>query len=170
MFHSPGRHEDVMARLAELGVIDINGLHTLADVRKQLRDFLKDACGADPANGGFKHTVEPGKVVSEWEQSGKRVEIENKRDAERLASNLPPQLRGEEVLLLKKQYEVAFNKKRPITKAQCPSRPYLELKVGHAETLWEAEKLTEVTSLAQAERHATANSDKRFGRSTTATR
>ena len=71
-----------------------------------------------------------------WEQSGKQVEVENKRDAERLALNLPPQLTGEEVLLLKKQYDVAFNKKRPITKAQCPSKPYSELKIGHAETLW----------------------------------
>ena len=53
-----------MAVLAELGVININALHTIVDNRKQLCDFQKDACGADPAKGGFEHTVEAGKVVS----------------------------------------------------------------------------------------------------------
>ena len=104
-----------------MGVTNIKYLHPLVDDRKQLRDFLKNACGVDPVNGGYKHTVEGGKVVSAWEQSGKRVEIENKRDAERLVSNFPLQLTGEEVLLLEKQYEFAFNKKRTITVAQCPS-------------------------------------------------
>ena len=64
MFHSLGLHENVMATLVEPGVININALHTLVDDRKQFRDILKDACGVDPANGGFKHTVEAGKVIS----------------------------------------------------------------------------------------------------------
>ena len=126
--------ETVMARMAELGVINTTTLHTLVDDRKGLRAFLLDACGIDPrpaaAGGGWKHTVEAGKIVSAWEASSKRVEVETKRDAERLASNLPPQLTGEEVLLLKQQFEAAFNRTRAITKAQCPSKAYLELKVG----------------------------------------
>ena len=102
VFQSLGLRQNVMAVLAELGVININALHAFVDDRKQLCDFLKDDCGANPAKGGYKHTVEAGTVVSAMEQSGKRVEVENKRHAERIASNLPPQLTGEEVLLLKK--------------------------------------------------------------------
>ena len=89
-----------MARLAELGGINITSLHTLVGDWKQLRDFLQDACGIDPASGGYKHTVDAGSVVSAWEPPGKRAEVKNKRDAEHLASNLPLQLAGEEVLLL----------------------------------------------------------------------
>ena len=63
MFQSLGLHENVMPRLAELGVIHFNSLHTLVDDWKQLRDFLKEACGVDPADGGYKHTVEAGKAV-----------------------------------------------------------------------------------------------------------
>ena len=51
-----------------------------------------------------------------------------------------------------------------IANTQCPSKSDLELKVGHAETMCTAEKLTEVTSLAQQERHAQGNaSTKTFG-------
>ena len=67
MFQSLGLHENVMARLAELGVINITSLHMLVDDRKHLRDFPRDACGADPANGGYKHTVEASNVVPDWE-------------------------------------------------------------------------------------------------------
>ena len=46
-----------------------------------------------------------GKVISAWEQSAKRIEVEYRKDAERLASNLPPQINGEEILMLKKKFE-----------------------------------------------------------------
>ena len=89
MMQSLNFHERTMARLGELGVVTVQGLHTLVDDRKQLRDFLKSAVGIDPTQG-FEHTIEARKVVSAWEQSSKRVEVENKRDAERIASNLLP--------------------------------------------------------------------------------
>ena len=69
--------------------------------------------------------------------------MENTREAERIAQTLPPQLGVDDVPALKIKFERDFNRGEPITKAQCPSKPYLELKVGHAETMWEAEKLTE---------------------------
>ena len=161
-----GLHEKSISRLSEIGVHTTYDLHTLVDDRKDLRVFVKNALGLDPdpAKGGYEATIEQGKIIQAWEQAGKRVEVENKRDAERLASNLPPQLTAEDVLLLKKQFETNFNKGRAITKAQTPSKAYLELKVGHAETLWEAEKLSEMTSLAQSERHRLKNAtDKQMG-------
>ena len=77
--------ETVMARLGGLGVINVTTLHTLVDDRKALRIFLTDACGIDPrpaaqGGGGWKHTVEAGKIVSAWEAASKRVEVETKRD------------------------------------------------------------------------------------------
>ena len=165
MLQALGCHENTMARLGELGVDTVQALETLVDDRKGLREFLKDGLGLDPQKEPkIKHTIEAGKVTSAWEQCRKRVEVENTREAERIAQNLPPQLGVDDVPMLKKRFEKDFNKGRVITKAQCPSKPYLELKVGHAEVLWEAEKLTEVTSLAQAERHALSNANtKTFG-------
>ena len=149
-------HENSLARLGELGVVSSGNLTTLADDRKDLRDFLAEALNLKKANG-YDHVLEAGKIVMAWEQACKRTDVENKRDAERLASNLPPQLSGEDVLLLKKQFEANYNKGRKITNAQTPSKAYLELKVGHCETLWEAEQLTEVTSWAQALKHRSKN-------------
>ena len=161
-------HVNSMGRLAELGVHSIQGLETLVDDRKTLRAFLIDALGLDPGTGSAAEkvaaTLEQGKITGAWEQTRKRIEVENRREAERIAQNLPPQLSGEDVTVLKKKFETDFNKNRPITEAQTPSKPYLELKISHLENYWEAEKLTEVTSLAQAKRHAVKNSQtKQFG-------
>ena len=153
-------HENTLARLGELRITNISALTTLVDDRAELRVFLKDALGLDPVKG-YQFTLEAGKVVMAWEQANKRTEVENKRDAERRAADLPPQLTGEDVVLLKKQFEKNFNKNRVITKAQTPSKSYLELKVGHAESMWQAEKLMEVTSLAQEERHKMKNSNEK---------
>ena len=61
--------------------------------------------------------LEAGRVVPALEQSAKRVDVDNKRDADRLASNLPPQINGEELILLKKMFEKAYHKGRSISKA-----------------------------------------------------
>ena len=153
LYQSLNFHKRTMARLGELGITSVQALNTIVDDREQMRSFLLDAVGIDKKQG-YLHTLEAGKVISAWEQTSKRVEVDNRRDAERLAANLPPQMQGEELLLLKKKFEAAYYKGRSISKAFVPSKPYLELKLGHAETSWTAEKLTEVTSLAQAERHA----------------
>ena len=150
-------NDKTLARFGEMGVHTVRDLTTLVDDRKDLRLFLKDALKLDFSTGGYEATLEIGHIVQAWEAAGKRVEVEDKRDAERLSANLPPQLTGEDVLLLKKQFEKNFNRGRTITAAQTPSKAYLELKVGHAETLWEAERLAEVTSLAQQERHRLKN-------------
>ena len=149
---------ETMGRLGELGCRTLQNLHTLGDDRAMIRQFLLDGLGLDPTKG-FEHTMEAGKIVSAWEQVGIRVQVDNKREAERLSQNLPPQLTGEDVLLLKKQFEKHHNKGREIDKSQVPSKTYLELKVGHVQTRWEAEKLSDVTSLAQAERHALRNAN-----------
>ena len=156
MFQALGVHRRTMARMGQLDVTTVMALHTLVDDRKGLRKFLKTGFDMD-GETDVDHMIEAGKVVSAWEQSAKRVEVENTRDAVRLADNLPPQITGEDVLMLKKRFEHDHNKKKPISKSLVPSKPYLELKLGHAESLWQAEKLTEVTSLAQQERHALSN-------------
>ena len=46
-------------------------------------------------------------------------------DAERIAANMPPQLTTDDIILLKKKFELTYNKKRDITKAQAPSKAYL---------------------------------------------
>ena len=153
IFQGLNLHKRTMARFGEMGVTSVQALNTIVDNREQMREFLLDAVGIDKTKG-YLHVLEAGKVISAWEQTSKRVEVDNRRDAERLAANLPPQMNGEELLLLKKKFELAYYKGRSISKAFVPSKPYLELKLGHAETSWTAEKLTEVTSLAQAERHA----------------
>ena len=149
-------NDKTIARLGELHVTSVSALTTLVDDRKGLRAFLASGLGLREADG-FEHTIEAGKVVMAWEQACKRSEVENKRDAERVAQDLPPQLTGEDLILLKQQYEKNFNKKRKLTQSQVPSKSYLELKVGHAETRWQAEKLTEVTSDAAAERFRKGN-------------
>ena len=161
-------HANTMARLGELGVRSIQASETLVDDRKAMRDFLRDGLALDPTVGDaltkIANTLEAGKVLSAWEQAKKRVEVENKREAERVSQNLPPQLTTEVVVMLKKQFEKAFNRNIKLNDAACPSKPYLELKIGHVESNWEAERLTEVTSLAQAKRFAMGNANtKTFG-------
>ena len=153
-------HENTISRLGELNITSTSALTTLVDTRVALRKFLKVALGLDEdAAGldGITNTLEQGKVVLAWEQACKRMEVDIKRDAVRLSSNLPPQILAEEVFVLKKQFEQQHNRNRTITKAQTPSKAYLELKMAQAETMWAAEKLSEVTSLAQAERHRLSN-------------
>ena len=113
-------HKNTLSRLGELGVTTAGALTTLVDDRKGLRAFLADALELkEPVNGGtYEQVLEAGKVVMAWEQACKRTDVENERDAKRLASNLPPQLSGEDVLLLKKQFEAHYNKGRTITHAQ----------------------------------------------------
>ena len=66
-------HENSMARFAELGVVSIQGLETLADDRAALRTFLKTALGLDPAQDPqVEHTLEAGRITSAWEQTKKR--------------------------------------------------------------------------------------------------
>ena len=163
MLQANNCNEKTMARFGELSIVSVANLTTLVDDRAALRVFLKGALKLDDASG-YDHTLEAGRIVMAWEQACKRSEVENKRDAERLSQNLPPQLTGEDVILLKAQFEKNFNKGRKITTDQTPSQTYLELKVGHAETRWQAESLTEVTNSAQHERYRKANSqEKTFG-------
>ena len=89
-------HKNTVARLGELGVTTASSLTTLVDDRAELRVFLKDALGLDPGVG-FECTLAQGKVIQAWEQATKRLEVENKRDAERISANLPPQLTAEDV-------------------------------------------------------------------------
>ena len=95
-------HPNTMARLGGLSVRNISALHALADDRKELRTFLKDALGLNPASG-LERVLEQGKIISAWEQAGIRVGLENKREAGRINSNLPPQLTGEDVVTLKRE-------------------------------------------------------------------
>ena len=44
-------HENTLARLGELRISNISALTTLVDDRTELRAFLKDALGLDPAKG-----------------------------------------------------------------------------------------------------------------------
>lgn len=165
MLASLGCHENTMGRLGELGVISVPAITTLVDNREGLRKFLKEALGLDPeVEPKVLHTLEAGKVVVAWEQACKRTEVDNKRGAERISQNFPPQLNTEELKMLRKQFEKNVNRGKPITDAECPSKAYLELKVGHAETSWSAETLNEVTSFAQSERHRLSKAnEKEYG-------
>jgi hypothetical protein len=156
-----GCHANTIGRFGELGVHSVQGLETLVDTRKDLRSFLVIGFGLDPLNGDdatkILNSLEAGKIVAAWEQAKKRVEVDNTREAERVAQSLPPQLTAEDLVVLKKKFERDHLKGKPLTDDKCPSKPYLELVVGHIESFWEAEKLTEVTSLAQAKRFAQGN-------------
>ena len=158
-------HQNTMARLGELGVTTVAALTTLVDTRAELRVFLADGLGLDPKKEPkIEHSLEAGKVVMAWEQANKRTEVENKKEAERLSANLPPQLNPDDVILLRKQFEKNLNRGIPLSDAETPSKAYLELKVSHAETSWAPERLTEVTSWAQAERHRLGNAqEKTYG-------
>ena len=156
MLTTLGCHTDTLARLGELGVHSFRALHTIGDDRKDVREFCKNDLGLDRAEG-TPHTLEQGKLVSAWEQSATKIDVETKRDAERQSPNLPPQLTDEDLTLLRTAFEKHHNRGREISDDQCPSKPYLELEVGHMENLWAAAKLTEVTSYACALRHREKN-------------
>ena len=156
-------HIDTLARFGELGIRTFNALHTIADDRKDLRTFCKDDLGLDKAQG-TPHTLEQGKIISAWETSAERIDVDTTREAQRVAANLPPQITDEDLILLKGRFGKDFNRKKEIPKSECPSRPYLEMKIGLMDSLWHPERLTEVTSLAQAKRHALSNANtKTFG-------
>ena len=156
MLTTLGCHTDTLARLGELGVHSFRALHTIGDDRKDVREFCKNDLGLDRAEG-TPHTLEQGKLVSAWEQSATKIDVETKRDAERQSANLPPQLTDEDLTLLRTAFEKHHNRGREISDDQCPSKPYLELEVRHMENLWAAAKLTEVTSYACALRHREKN-------------
>ena len=165
MLTSVGCHKNTMARFGEMQITSVAALTTLVDTRAELREFLATGLGLDPkVDPKVDHALEAGKIVMAWEQANKRSEVENKREAERLAANLPPQMNPDELILLRKQFEKNVNRGNAISDAETPSKAYLELKIGHAETTWAPEKLSEVTSWAQAERHRMGNAqEKQYG-------
>ena len=157
---SLGCHENTLARLGELGIHTIPAFQTIADDRKEVREFCKNDLGLDRAQG-TAHTLEQGKLVSAWEQASTWIEVDTKRDAQRRSQNLPPQLTDEDLELLRAGFVKHFNKGKPISDDQCPSKPYLEMEVEHMEHTWTAAKLTEVTSHACALRHREKNANQK---------
>ena len=67
---------------------------------------MQKACKLDNDDDDVTHVLELGKLVQAWEQASKRLEVDTKRDAERLSANFPPQILQEELFLLKKQYAI----------------------------------------------------------------
>ena len=59
MMQSLNFHERTMARMGEIGITTVQGLHTLVDDRASLRVFIKSALGIDTAIG-FEHFLEAG--------------------------------------------------------------------------------------------------------------
>ena len=139
--------ETTMAALGKAGVRSIPMLTAVADDRKDLRQFLKDCCGMDPAANPMM-PVEIGKLVIVFDACMTKVSVDAKVDAERAAAQLPPQVNLDEYHAAVELYKEKVGK---ITEAQTPSKPYFDLKFGQLTSQFAPERLTEITSLAQAE-------------------
>ena len=122
-------HIDTLARFGELGIRTFNALHAITDDRKDLRTFCKDDLGLDKAPG-TPHTLEQGKIISAWETSAKRIDVDTTREAQRVAANLPPQVTDEDLILLKGRFEKDFNRKKEIPSPSAPPGRTSRLKSG----------------------------------------
>ena len=77
----------------------------------------------------------------------KRAEVETEAAAQRAVNHLPPQLSILDHAAARDAYEKVVRKKIPDHKL--PSENYFEIKCGEIDQGWQAERLSEVTNLAQ---------------------
>ena len=101
----------------------------------------------DPRQG-TNMVVEIGRILVVYFQCNTKVAVEAKVEAERSAAQLPPQVHMDEYLAAVKLFKDTHFK---ATEAQIPSKAYFDVKFGQLTGQFEPERLTEITSRAQAD-------------------
>ena len=148
--NAAGVSDVTMAHLGKVGVTSIAMLTAVADDRKDLRKFLLESCAMDPSSG-TNMVVEIGRIVVVYDQCNTKVAVEAKVEAERSAAQLPPQVHMDEYHAAVKLFKDTHFK---ATEAQIPSKAYFEAKFGQLTGQFEPERLTEITSRAQADHNS----------------
>ena len=95
--------------------------------------------------------VEIGKLVIVFDACMTKVSVDAKVDAERAAAQLPPQVNMDEYHAAVELYKAQVGR---LTEAQTPLKPYFDSKFGQLTSQFAPERLTEITSLAQAEHNS----------------
>ena len=108
--------------------------------------FLKRVCNLDPETRG-EDALPVARLTIAWENCKKRNELESEQNAHRVLQNLPPTLSADDHQSAREAWERKLGRSLPDHKV--PSEAYLQMKLGEIETVFKAEKLTMVTSLAQ---------------------
>ena len=113
---------------------------------ERLEKFLKATLGLD-VDARVTDAIPIAQLTIVWSACRKRQEVETEAQAQRAANHLPPQLTVEDQASAREALEKKLSKQVPDHKV--PSESYFQKKVGEVETVWQAEKLSEVTNLAQ---------------------
>mgnify|MGYP003333722578 CR=1 FL=1 len=136
-------HQD---RLGDADIETAQEFGHIAKTDAQFLLFLKRVCNLDPDTRG-EDALPVARLTIAWENCKKRNEIETEQNAQRVVQNLPPMLSTDDHQSTREAWERKLGRTLPDHKI--PSEAYLQMKLGEIETVFKAEKLTMVTSLAQ---------------------
>ena len=127
---------DLQDRLASTGITKLSLFVLLADSRADFRNLLAEQFGLDPAAQGIlpaeslRRRMEAARILDAWEAGRARVDIVNKRDAERRSEQLPKSLLRSEHIELRRAYEGRFGR---VADKVWPSEAYIERRFEQVE-------------------------------------
>ena len=143
---------DHMEKLGNAGVKSTALFGYIAKTQDKLDTFLKRTLNLD-ADANPLDAIPLAKLTIVWETCRRRTEVETEAAVQRSVNHLPPQLTVEDHSTARDALERRLGRKIPDHKI--PSENYFESKVGEAETVFKAEKLSMVTNMAQEDRQRT---------------
>ena len=111
-------------------------------------EFIKAVCQYDVSARPLD-MVPRGRVLTVWESCKTVNEVEKKFQAERSIQNLPPQVVQGDFEIAKAALEKLEGYELP--KHWLPSKAYFERKLSHVKTFFQAESLSTVTNISQAD-------------------
>ena len=141
-----------MEKLGTAGVKSTALFGYIAKTQEKLDLFLKRTLNLDADNDPMD-AIPVAKLTIVWETCRRRTEVETEAAVQRSVNHLPPQLTVEDHSTARDAFERKLGRKIPDHKI--PSENYFESKVGEAETVFKAEKLSMVTNMAQEDRQRT---------------
>ena len=142
---------DQMEKLGTAGVKSTALFGYIAKTQEKLDLFLKRTMNLDADNDPMD-AIPVAKITIVWETCRRRTEVETEAAVQR-SVNLSPQLTVEDHSTARDAFERKLGRKIPDHKIL--SENYFESKVGEAETVFKAEKLSMVTNMAQQDRQRT---------------
>ena len=148
MFINAGVPTDKIEELSKAGVKSSCLFGSMSADRSEMIEFIKAVCQYDVSARPLD-MVPRGRVLTVWESCKTVNEVEKKFQAERSIQNLPPQVVQGDFEIAKAALEKLEGYELP--KHWLPSKAYFERKLSHVETFFQAESLSTVTNISQAD-------------------
>ena len=139
---------DKIDELAKAGVSGCSLFGAMTSDRAEMIEFIKAVTGNDVAARPLEMRPRC-RILTVWEACRASAEVELKHQAERSLQALPPQVVQGDFEIAKAALEKLEGYELP--KHWLPSKAYFERKLSHVETFYQAEPLTTVTNISQAD-------------------